>query len=167
RGYRVKARPFRVLYNYWYAGGLPVAGSEETCLDLIKFALEAGLKLGIHYCSLENKHTGQIYQQDTHRIDSDTLYFSQRDYFLKSAKVFGEDAARAKAVFDKKGFRQYRFDPTSQTLEFHASKVKWLSALDVEVGISTQVLEEREGELYLRELKLDLAAPQDFRLSDI
>lgn len=167
RGYRVKARPFRVLYNYWYAGGLPVAGSEETCLDLIEFALEAGLKLGVHYCSLENKHTGQIYQQDTHRINSDTLYFSQRDYFLKSAKVFGEDTARVKAVFDKKGFRQYRFDPTLQTLEFHVSKMKWLSALDVEVGISTQVLEEREGELYLRELKLDLAAPQDFRLSDI
>ena len=40
-GYRIKARPFRVLYNYWYAGDLPVAGSEMECLDLIEFALDA------------------------------------------------------------------------------------------------------------------------------
>lgn len=167
RGYRVKARPFRVLYNYWYAGGLPVAGSEEVCLDLIGFALEAGLKLGVHYCSLENKHTGQIYQQDTRRIGPGVLYFSQKDYFLKSAKVFGEDAERAKAVFDKKGYSQYQYNPKTQTLEFHVSKVKSLNALNVEVGIATQVVEERDGEIYLRELKLDLTTPQDFRLSDV
>jgi pyruvate formate-lyase activating enzyme-like uncharacterized protein len=64
KNYKIKARPFRVLYNYWYAGGLPIAGSETVCLDLVDFALEAGLKLGVHYCSLENKHTGQIYQQN-------------------------------------------------------------------------------------------------------
>jgi len=167
RGYRIKARPFRVLYNYWYAGGLPVAGSEETSLDLIEFALDAGLKLGVHYCSLENKHTGQIYQQDAHRINHNVLYFSQKDYFLKSAKVFGEDAKRAKTFFDKKGLKQYLFSDDSQILEFHVSKVKLLNALDVEVGISTQVLEDRDGETYLRELKLDLTSPKEFRLSDV
>ena len=53
RGYSIKARPYRVPHNYrGYAGGLPVAGSEATCLDLIEFALEAGLSLGVHYCSL-------------------------------------------------------------------------------------------------------------------
>jgi len=53
-GYKIKARPHRVLYNYWYAGGLPIAGSETVCLDLVDFALQQGLKFGVHYCSLEN-----------------------------------------------------------------------------------------------------------------
>jgi pyruvate formate-lyase activating enzyme-like uncharacterized protein len=62
RGYKIKARPYRVLYNYVYGGGLSVAGSEDVCLDLVDCAMDAGLTLGVHYCSLENKHTGQIYQ---------------------------------------------------------------------------------------------------------
>ena len=41
RGYKIKARPYRVLYNYMYGGGLPVAGSESVCLDLVEFALDA------------------------------------------------------------------------------------------------------------------------------
>jgi pyruvate formate-lyase activating enzyme-like uncharacterized protein len=95
-GYRIKAKPYRVLYNYWYAGGLPVAGSEMECLDLVEYALEARLTLGVHYCSLENKHTGQIYQQNTIGPLPKTMFFSQNDYFLKSAKVFGDEIARIK-----------------------------------------------------------------------
>lgn len=167
RGYRIKARPFRVLYNYWYAGGLPVAGSEMDCLNLIEFALDEGLHLGVHFCSLENKHTGQVYQQNMKRINSDVLYFSQRDYFLKSAKIFGKDAENAKAAFEKNGYRDYISSDEPQNLAFHVSKVRMLNKLDVEVGISTNVLEDRDGGIYLRELKLDLTTPQDFRLSDV
>ncbi len=167
RGYKIKARPFRVLYNYWYAGGLPVAGSEETCVDLLEFALDKKLRLGVHYCSLENKHTGQIYQQDAAYRQPDTLYFSQRDYFLKSAKVFGEDVAVARDVFDKKGLREYTLDAQRQELAFAVSKVKLLKAAVAEVGISSNVLEERNGEMVLRELKLDVTAPEVFKLSDV
>ena len=167
RGYRIKARPFRVLYNYWYAGGLPVAGSETACLDLIDFALKSGLKLGVHYCSLENKHTGQVYQQDVRRIHSEVLYFSQKDYFLRSAKIFGEEAAAVRQLFDKKGLHDYSMNDDGQELEFHVSKIRMLKELDVEVGISTHILEEREGETVLRELKLDVTTPQAFRLSDV
>ena len=167
RGYRIKARPFRVLYNYWYAGGLPVAGSEATCLELIKFALEAKLKLGVHYCSLENKHTGQVFQQNRKRINSAVLYFSQRDFFLKSAKIFGEDVEAAKKIFEKNDYHDYLQHDEDHSLEFHISKVKMLKKLEVEVGISTNIVEERNGEMVLRELKLDLTTPQDFRLSDV
>ncbi len=167
RGYRIKARPFRVLYNYWYAGGLPVAGSEETCLDLLEFALEKNLRLGVHYCSLENKHTGQIYQQNAGYRRGDTLYFSPRDYFLKAAKVFGEDVSVAQELFDKKGVREYRVGAGQQDLVFPVNKIKLLKDSVAEVGISANVLEERNGEMVLRELKLDVAAPETFKLSDV
>ena len=169
RGYRIKARPFRVLYNYWYAGGLPVASSETTCLDLIEYALEAGLKLGVHYCSLENKHTGQVYQQNKAHLISKTLYFSQKDYFLKCAKVFGKDNSDVQQLLDKNGCHDYQFEESGPSLVFHVSKVKLLKKLNrpVEVGISTNILEERNGEPVLRELNLDLTTPATFKLSDV
>jgi uncharacterized protein len=167
RGYQIKARPFRVLYNYWYAGGLPVAGSEETCLQLMEFTLEKKLQLGVHYCSLENKHTGQVYQQNAGYRQGDRLYFSQRDYFLKSAKVFGEDVAIARGAFNRKGVHDYSVNEEQQGLEFPVSRIKLLKDAVAEVGISSQVLEDRDGGTVLRELKVDVTSPENFRLSDV
>ncbi|MDR2197416.1 MAG: radical SAM protein, partial [Coriobacteriales bacterium] len=70
RGYALKPRLFRVFYNYSYAGGLPVAGSEDVCLRLLGFALDRGLRLGVHYCSLENKFSGQVYLQNVGSRDA-------------------------------------------------------------------------------------------------
>ena len=165
KGYKIKARPFRVLYDYWYAGGLPVAGSEILCLELMDFALEAGLKLGVHYCSLENKHTGQVYQQNIGHNLPKLLYFSQRDYFLKSAKVFGDDIPAVKMVFDKAGYRGYSIDEEHGSLEFHMNQISSLKKLEIEVGISSHVIEIRGNEQVLRELKVDVTTPQTFRLS--
>ena len=167
RGYHIKPRPFRVLYNYWYAGGLPVAGSEMACLDLLEFALDEKLGLGVHYCSLENKHTGQVYQQNARQARSELLYFSQKDYFLKSAKVFGPDAEAVKKLLEKKGLHDYAVREDGEELEFHVSRIKLLKDLHVEVGISSSVFEQRDGEMVLRELKLDVTTPQTFRMSEV
>lgn len=165
RGYAVKSMPFRVLYDYWYAGGLPIARSELVCLDLLEFALDNKLKLGIHYCSLENKHTGQIYQQNMARSISKTKYFSRKDYFLKSAKVFGDDSVSVKRYFDKKEIRDYELNEEHNYLEFHISNIRLLKMLDVQVGLCTSVLENRHGENFLRELKVELTTPNTFQLS--
>ncbi len=162
RGLRVKSRPYRVLYNYWYAGGLPVAGSETEALRLVEFALDQGLALGVHYCSLENKHTGQLFQQNASGSRSRILYFSRRDYFLKSAKVFGDDIPRALEAFRKAGCRQYAENRQLGFLEFHVSHVAALKGLGMEVGISYNVLETRDDGEYLRELKVDLSYPEIF-----
>ncbi len=165
KGYKVKARPFRVLYDYWYAGGLPIAGSETVCLDLIDFALDAGLKLGVHYCSLENKHTGQMYQQNRGHNLPRRVYFSQRDYFLKTAKVFGEDIPAVQKAFDKSGYRDYVISEQHNSLEFHVNQISTLKKMSIDVGISSQVIETRDNEQVMRELKVDLTTPQTFRLS--
>ena len=167
RGYKIKARPYKVLYNYWYAGGLPVAGSESVCLDLLEFAADQGLKMGVHYCSLENKHTGQIYQQDGDRNYPDPIYISPKDHFLKSAKVFGEDIPRVKKVFNSCGYSAYQTDKDHDSMEFHVKKIKLLKELDFEIGISTSVHEIRDGESVLRELKLDVTTPRSFKLSEV
>jgi len=160
--FMLKPRPYHVLYNYWYAGGLPVSRSEVECLHLMEFALQRNLKIGVHYCSLENKHTGQIYQQNAFAPVPPTAYFSQRDFFLKTAKVFGMDIRRAERILRRNGCHDYQTNAKHDYLEFHPSRVHDLVALDIEVAISSNVLETREEGPVLRELKVDVVTPQKF-----
>lgn len=162
RSFKIKNPPFLVLYNYWYAGGLPVAGSERECLDLLEFAVDNSLKLGVHYCSLENKHTAQVYRQNQRQKNSALTYLSPRDYFFKTAKVFGDDIPKVLKVFKKKKIADFQVNHEHQFLEFHIKEVKNLKGLDLEVGISSSILEEREDGAYLRELKVELTRPETF-----
>jgi pyruvate formate-lyase activating enzyme-like uncharacterized protein len=164
RGYQVRARPFRVLYNYWYAGGLPIAGSEAECLALVGFALESGLKLGVHYCSLENKHTGQIYQQNAGRRLPATYCFSERDYFWKTVKVFEPDVQRVRRALRGQPAERRRPGEDGASLELHPSLVPALRAagLEVDLALSFNVFETRPDGEYLRELKLALVRPETF-----
>jgi pyruvate formate-lyase activating enzyme-like uncharacterized protein len=166
RGLRVRAHPFRVLYDYWYAGGLPIAGSEAVCLALVGFALEAGLTLGVHYCSLENKHTGQIYQQNAGARLPATYVFSERDYFWKTVKVYQPDVRRVRRALRDQPAELRRVSDDQKCLELHASQVAALCAagLDVDLGLSFNVLETRADGRYLRELKLALVRPESFEL---
>ena len=49
-----------------------------------------------------------------------------------------------------------------QFLEFHVNQIKLLKDLDIEIGISSNVMETREDGKYLRELKIDLTYPKEF-----
>lgn len=165
RGFQLKQRPFRVLYDYWYAGGLPVAGSELVCLDLVEFALDKKLRMGVHYCSLENKFTGQIYQQNRSGTKPKTAYFSNRDYFLKSAKVFGDDVPPVLARFEQSGYTAAVTNPDYGYAEFHIDQIHTLHDLPVEVGISSSVIEARPDGPCIRELQVDLTTPQSFDMT--
>jgi Uncharacterized conserved protein related to pyruvate formate-lyase activating enzyme len=164
RSYKIKRRPFHVLYDYWYAGALPVSGSELESLWLVEFAIDRGLKLGVHYCSHENKHTGQIFQQNYNRKVEQQYYFSNKDYFFKTAKVFSKDIQRVTNIL---GNNHYLINTEYGYLEFHPSLIKLLQTIDVEIGISTLVMEERMEGIFLRELKLDFTAPHLFTMNDL
>ena len=162
RGYRLKNPPYRTLYNFWYAGGLPVAGSELVALRLLRFAAKEGLSLGVHYCSLENKNFGQIYHQNyPGRLDDPTLLFSERDFYLKTVKAFGEDAGRVRRVLEKRGFTRWRYDAEGGFLQLHPEGARLLRGRSVELALSVNVLEEREEGRICRELKLLRATAED------
>ncbi len=167
RFFQIKNPPYKVLYNYWYAGGLPVSGSETECLDLLEFALDNKLSLGVHYCSLENKHTGQIYQQNYNQSISDLTYFSPKDYFLKTAKVFGDDIPKVLKKFKNKNITRYSINNDHNFLEFNIKDIPKLKNMDLEIGLSSSIIETREGEKCLRELKIDLVHPETFNFKMI
>ncbi|MFO7537967.1 MAG: radical SAM protein [Chloroflexota bacterium] len=162
RAFKLKAQPYKILYNYWYAGGLPIAHSELECLDLLEFALDQELTMGVHYCSLENKHTGQIYQQNFGQTIPPTHYFSEKDYFLKSAKVYGADIPKVLKLFRRQRITGYVHNDEYDYLEFHVDQIGKLGRLNVEVGVSSSVMEMRDDGQYLRELKVDLTRPSTF-----
>jgi pyruvate formate-lyase activating enzyme-like uncharacterized protein len=162
RSFKAKKRPYRTMYNYWYAGGIPIARSELECLALMEFALDEGLTMGVHYCSLENKLTGQNYQQNHDKPTPETAYFSEQDFLLKSAKVFGRDISRVKRRLQKNGYRASVRNRKHDYLDFHVSQIQALTGMDVEVGISTSTMETRSDGDYLRELKVDLTYPDRF-----
>ena len=165
KGYRIRHRPYRVPYNYEYAGGLPIAGSEAACLDLVEFAIDQRLNLGAHYCSVENKHTGEVYQHSYERKIPPQLSISHRDYFLKSAKVFGKDIPKVMQVFDQIGYTGFEVNRQHHYLEFRVDQIKHLAALDVQVALSTSLTEERPDGEYLRELQVGLTTPQTFEMA--
>ena len=162
RGYLLRNPPYRTLYNFWYAGGLPVAGSEAAALRLMLWSAEEKLSFGIHYCSLENKNFGQICHQNYQgRLDDPTLYFSPRDFYLKTVKVFGEDAVRVLRLLEKRGVTRFRYNAEGGFLQLHPEEARHLRGRNVEPALSVNVLEEREEGRICRELKLLRASVED------
>ena len=103
RGFELRKHPFNYLYDYWYGGGVPVAGSEAEALTLMEYAVRESLLLGVHYCSSDNKNTGQVYQQNKVFTCDDGVWAhypwleaDEGDRLLKCAKAFGDDAAHVR-----------------------------------------------------------------------
>lgn len=158
RGFAVKNPPFPVLYNYGYAGGLPIAGSELLCLELVEFALDEGLSLGVHYCSLENKNRDQICVQNAALSPDGGVYERDPDdFFLKTIKVFDGDAFVAKSVLDACGVADYALEDEGRSLAFHPRHGAAIQGLSVVVCRSYNVLEESADGWVVRELKLEIA----------
>lgn len=155
RGFMLKYPPFETLYNYWYAGGLAVDGSERLCLELVEFALDQGISMGVHYCCLENKYTGQIYKQNTaSRKIPVTMLFSSNDYYIKTIKVFGEDIPKTIRILRKKSVREYEENKEYDYLQFHPRYLKHLKGKGIAAAVSYNVMEYREDGYCMRELKL-------------
>ena len=158
RGLELKYPPFETYYNYWYAGGLAVSKSEAECKKLLKYASEQSFKLGVHYCSLENKHTGQLYQQNKDALLSRLYSFSDNDFFIKSAKVFGNDIVIVLKQLQKQGVLDFEQDENFDSLQFPMFAIKYLDRTSVDVAICSYVSEIRENKEVLREVKVEWAS---------
>ncbi len=168
KGFDLKYPPYKTLYNFWYAGGLAVSQSELLCLNLIEFAIDNNLELGVHYCSLENKHFGQVYNQNISMPNKDeTLMFSDKDYYLKTIKIFGKEAEEARKIFDSNNFKEYIINKDYDFIQFNPNNISILDAQDMEMAVSFNIMEKREDGIYSRELKLEYGNVKDFDIDKI
>lgn len=156
RGYQIANPPFAVPYEYSYAGGLPVAGSELACLELLEWAIDQGLQLGVHYCSLENKNRTQMHQQNTQaQLDNALWQFDSEDFFWKTAKVFDGDVPIAQQILRSAGVPCEK-DPDEESLQFHPHHLALLAGSGVAAALSINVLESYPDGIGVRELALRL-----------
>lgn len=156
RDFEVANPPFSVLYDYGYAAGLPIAGSGLLCLELLEFAVDQGLSLGVHYCSLENKHRDQVLQQNRAvRLDPRIWELDDGDLFYKAAKVFDGDARLVGQRLAELGL-PFEEDAEEGSVTFALRHVEALAGEPVLVALSTNVVEEQDGQMVVRELKLEL-----------
>ena len=169
KGYEVSKRPYKVLYPYTYAGGVPIAQSNIECLEVMLYCLEYNVKMGMHYCSLENKLTAQLYQSNNPIKMSEIEYFSEKDFFLKTAKGYGEDAAKIKEVLDNNKVDHYMYNTSNKVIEFSPTYITLLKDYDVELGLTYLAVDfdEEYGRKVLREYQIDKVEPKSFELSDI
>jgi len=159
KGYKIKKRPYRVLYSYNYAGGLPIARSEEGCLELLEFAAEKKLKLNVHYCSLANKLTTQIFYQNTGVKLMPYEVMSDKDFFIKIARVYSTNANKVRKYLEKADPDTYQL--TDNYLEFHPRHISGLTGID-EVALTYNIVEMGDNCTQMRELKIDLINPDTF-----
>lgn len=160
RGFRIRKNPFDALYEYWYAGGVPIAQSEEVCLRLLEYAEAKNLSLGVQYCSLDNKNTSQVFQQNYFmKKHFHFCHFSETDFLLRSIKVFGADAKNLFASLTQKGFSEIDFDEAREQLEFNPELVSHIPPKfqDVEVLVCSYIVEAEpeKRKVLLKEVKVE------------
>lgn len=118
RGLELRPDPFTVLYDYGYAGALPIQGSEELALQLMSEEIDRGTRISLHYCSLENKNTAQVYEQNEGgRRDIPLYRFSRRNFFYETLRCFGPRALELADALDRAGC-PHGLDPEGQMLQF-------------------------------------------------
>lgn len=155
RGFQVRNPPFDVLYDWGYAGGLPIAGSERLSLELLEFAVDEGLSLGVHYCSLANKHRDQVVQQNRAAAPDARVYaMDDGDFFYKTVKLFDGDAPVARAALVRAGCDAWALDREEGTLLVHPGSAGLLDGLPVLPAVSYSIVEGGPEAPRLRELAL-------------
>lgn len=164
RGFMLRKHPFEHLYDYWYGGGVPVAGSESEALELMRFASARCPSLGVHYCSSDNKNTGQVYRQNlvfeqVPQLQRAYPWLEQDDgsNFLVQAKAFGDDVAAVRRWAEEKGV-VHSTDPIIPSISLPLSTATSLQhdLPRVELGKSFNIFELRhDGSYYLREVDIE------------
>lgn len=154
RGFQLRKRPYKYPHDYWYTGGIPVARSEAEALELLRFADGENLRLGVHYCSSDNRNSAQISLQNREFDETSDLRRhypwidrDEGDHFLKCAKVFGDEADVVKEWLDARGFAAYDFDADIPSVAFPRSllTVAREAHPSVVFGESVNVLVEQGG----------------------
>lgn len=165
RGFELVGDPYRIPYDYGYAGALPVAGSEELALGLMLEMAGRGSSLGLHYCSLENKNTAQVFEQNMGgKLDVPGYRFSHRTFFYEAARAFGQDALELAGALDAAGV-EHTLDEAGEMVMFDPEALARVAdcASHCTVFLSSAIIEADEsGNRSFREVGLQVVGSDDY-----
>ena len=168
RGLALKANPYAILYDYGYAGALPVEGSEALALQLMLEEMQRNTALHMHYCSLENKNTAQIYEQNDGGKRAIPLYdFSHENFFYTTLRCFGSHALELADELDDAGCA-HALDEEGRMVQFAPHDLPFVrQALDnhgIRLFAAFGVIErEGAGGARFREVDALVVKPADYQ----
>ncbi len=140
RGFLLKRPPFEVMYDYGYSGGLAISGSEELILELMVWAIDEGLGLGLHYCSLENKHRSEIRQKNERaRGLHPCLEMDEGTFFLQCGKAFGQDVPVVRDALSALGCADAIEDAQEESVAFPLAYMDEVARMAHEQGCAPQL----------------------------
>jgi len=148
-GYSVKWPPFKYIYRQRSYNGYPVLGSELVCCRLLDYLSKKKYKIKVHYCSVANRLTPDLFCKNMrweNNIDRNYLYFSNNDFFIKTAVIGGNDNInKVLNVFNNESVKYYKKFKVNKRnfLEFGIKNIVFLRNLDIDIGIISSIILSR------------------------
>ena len=109
---------------------------------------------------MENKFTGQIYQQNHNHKLGETYHFPNKDYYFKTAKVFGKDMKKVKDILEQNQSTVLSINSQIMTIfNFRLIQSKNLGKNNIDLVISSNVVEFDGNDNNIREVNIEWTTP--------
>ena len=120
--------------------------------------------MGLHYCSLENKNTAQLYDQNGGGSRAISLYtFSHRSFFYETLRCFGPDAVILADALDTAGCN-HAYDEENSMVQFAPEDLAAVKAVasSMTLFLASAVIERDEsGAARFREVDIQVLEDSD------
>jgi len=138
KGYALKTNKFSHFFECFNPYEIPISGSEEECFNLLKFAIDKRLRIGIHYCSFDNFRTQEINQRIHVAEKIKKPYEAVTKYgLLKKLVIHSPDCSEAYNDLKRNGVSEKEISilPEKNRLETHVNNIIYLKKGWYEAGI--------------------------------
>ena len=96
----------------------------------------------------------------------ETYFFSEKDYFFKTVKVFGKDQKKAKMILERNQI-PYEINADYNYVQFPVSAILHMKNNDLDMIISSNVVDFNGKENNIREVNIEWTTPILFEESDM
>jgi len=138
RGFKIVTDKFKPFYESFAPYEVSVHGSEEACFNLLEFAVDKRLKIGVHYCSNANFRTPILNGRISHARAVRKPYELVTKYgLLKKIVIYYPDYVVAYRDLKKHGIpdQQIHVCADKKRLETHVSNLCFLNVDKYEIGV--------------------------------
>lgn len=167
RGYKIITDKFKPFYESLLPHELSVYGSEETCFNLLEFAVNKKLKIGVHYCSNENFRANYLNRRLLHAKKVKRPYETITKYgLLKKIVIYWPDYFQAHKDLQRHGVseQQIGISQDKKRLETHVNNLHFLNTDKYEIGILYSLPEGQEVKIkilnFVKKLERKSSLPQ-------
>lgn len=137
RGYRIESDEYKPYYKSSALYEIPIFGSEETAFNVLEFAVREKIKIGVHYCSLENFRSVEINRRIHQARGVKRRHeIVTKDGLLKKLAVYHPHCGLAHDDLRKNGVPEEEIErlPQRNRVETHVKNIHCLNGSRYEIA---------------------------------